>query len=115
MTTMRRVTFAWAMAAMLLCGSIGLAQKDKDNEPTSWLYFSVVKDDNGKPVRNAAVILHPVNDKGRQERGGLELKTDAEGKANLDGIPYGPLRVQVLAVELQTLWGVLDFEKSMIW
>ena len=48
-------------------------------------------------MRNAAVIMHPVNEKGKQERGGLELKTDPDGKANFDGIPYGPLRVQVLA------------------
>ncbi|HKF02146.1 MAG TPA: carboxypeptidase-like regulatory domain-containing protein [Candidatus Sulfotelmatobacter sp.] len=108
---MRKVIFAWAMGTLLLCGSIGLAQKDKDNEPTSWLYFSVVKDDNGKPVRNAAVILHPVNDKGRQERGGLELKTDPEGKANLDGIPYGPLRVQVLAHGFQTYGEDFDVSK----
>lgn len=78
------------------------AQKDKDNEPTTWIYFTVVKDDNGKPVRNAAVIMHPVNEKGRQERGGLELKTDPDGKANFDGVPYGPLRVQVLARGFQT-------------
>ena len=99
------------MAAIFLCASASLAQKDKDNEPTSWLYFSVVKDDNGKPVRNAAVILHPVNDKGRQERGGLELKTDPEGKANLDGIPYGPLRVQVLAHGFQTYGEDFDVSK----
>ncbi len=78
------------------------AQKDKDDEPTSWLYFTVIKDDNGKPVRNASVILHPVNPKGKQERGGLELKTSPEGKCDLDGIPYGSLRVQVLAHGFQT-------------
>jgi carboxypeptidase family protein len=111
MTPMGKIIFAWAMAAILLCGSASLAQKDKDNEPTSWLYFSVVKDDNGKPVRNAAVILHPVNDKGRQERGGLELKTDPEGKADLDGIPYGPLRVQVLAHGFQTYGEDFDVSK----
>ena len=87
------------------------AQKDKDNEPTSWLYFVIVKDDNGKPVRNAAVILHPVNTKGKQERGGLELKSDPDGKCNLDGIPYGPLRVQVLAHGFQTYGEDFDIEK----
>ena len=87
------------------------AQKDKDNEPTSWLYFVVIKDENGKPVRNAAVVLHPVNPKGRQERGGLELKTSPEGKCDLDGIPYGPLRVQVLAHGFQTYGEDVDVEK----
>jgi hypothetical protein len=88
------------------------AQKDKDNEPTTWIYFTVVKDDNGKPVRNAAVIMHPVNEKGRQERGDLELKTDPEGKANFDGVPYGPLRVQVLASGFQTFGEDYTIEKD---
>ena len=35
-------------------------------------------------------------------RGGMELKTDPEGKSSFDGIPYGKLRVQVLATGFQT-------------
>ncbi len=70
--------------------------------PMSDLRFVVVRDYNGKPVRNAAVVLHPVNRKGKQSRGGLELKTDGEGRTNIDGIPYGPLRIQVLAPGFQT-------------
>lgn len=111
MTAMGKITFAWVIAALLLCGSMSMAQKDKDNEPTSWLYFSVIKDDNGKPVRNAAVILHPVNEKGTQERGDLELKTDPDGKSNIDGIPYGTLRVQVLAHGFQTYGDDFDISK----
>lgn len=111
MTSMRKVILPGVIAAIALCAAVGWGQKDKDNEPTSWLYFSVVKDDNGKPVRNAAVILHPVNTKGSQERGGLELKTDPEGKADLDGIPYGPLRVQVLAHGFQTYGEDFDVSK----
>jgi hypothetical protein len=66
------------------------------------LNFLVLKDDTGKPVRNASVIMHPVSSSGKQERGGLELKTDLDGKSNSDGIPYGNLRVQVLALGFQT-------------
>lgn len=66
------------------------------------LKFVVVRDSDGKPVKNAQVILHPVKRKGKQEQGEMELKTDLEGKANVDGIPYGPLRVQVLAPHFQT-------------
>lgn len=83
--------------------SLALAQQDDEDEgPMSDLRFVVVKDYNGKPVRNAAVVLHPVNRKGTQSKGGLELKTDNDGRANIDGIPYGPLRVQVLAPGFQT-------------
>ncbi len=81
-------------------------QRDEDDQddqtPMSELRFVVVKDYNGKPVRNAAVVLHPVTKKGKQAMGGLELKTDNDGQTNIDGIPYGPLRVQVLAPGYQT-------------
>ena len=97
--------------AMLACAIPVCAQKDKDDEPTSWLYFVVIKDDNGKPVRNAAVVLHPVNAKGKQQRGGLELKTSAEGKCDLDGIPYGMLRIQVLARGFQTYGEDFDIQQ----
>jgi hypothetical protein len=73
--------------------------------------FLVLKDDNGKPIRNAAVVLHPVNKKGKQERGGLELKADAEGKASYDGVPYGKLRVQVLAPGFQTFGQDYDIDQ----
>lgn len=100
--TVTRVGVTGVVLAMLALTGIAVGQKDKEEEPTSWMYFLIVKEDNGKPVRNAAVIMHSVNPKGKQERGGMELKTDAEGKANFDGVPYGPLRVQVLAPGFQT-------------
>jgi len=71
-------------------------------ENTSKLDFLVLKDSNGKPVRNASVVLHPVNSHGKQARGGLQLKTDADGKTSFDGAPYGKLRIQVLAPGFQT-------------
>jgi protocatechuate 3,4-dioxygenase beta subunit len=76
--------------------------KKKDSGQASSLKFAVLKDDNGKPVRNAAVILHPVGGDGKQSKGGFELKTNAEGKTETDGIPYGKLRVQVIAPGFQT-------------
>ena len=68
----------------------------------------VVKEESGKPVRNAAVILHTVDEKGKQDKGGLNLKTDLEGKSFYNGVPYGKLRVQVIAHGLQTYGD--DFE-----
>ena len=94
-------TLAFLLSLFALLGA-AVAQKDKDDEPTAILNFIILKEDNGKPVRNAAVIMHPVNTHGKQGRGGLELKTDAEGKTSFDGIPYGKLRVQVLASGFQT-------------
>jgi hypothetical protein len=83
-------------------GVVGMAWAQDDDGPTSSLRFVVVRDTDGKPVRNAEVVLHPVKRKGKQAQGEMELKTDADGKTNVDGIPYGPLRVQVLAPHFQT-------------
>jgi hypothetical protein len=110
MNTKRVFVFALALASLTVSGA-ALGQ-DSDNEPTCAINFLVIKDDNGKPVRNAAVIMHAVNAKGKQERGDMELKTDQEGKTNFDGIPYGMLRVQVLASGFQTFGDDYDVEKA---
>ena len=94
--------FSMAMAIVLGLGMVGLARAQDDEGPTSNLRFVVVRDSDGKPVRNAEVVLHPVKRKGKQAQGEMDLKTDAEGKTNVDGIPYGSLRVQVLAPHFQT-------------
>lgn len=98
--------------ALWLSGMPAAAQQDQDNAPTSWIYFNVIKDDNGKPVRNAAVILHAVNEKGKQGRGDMELKTNPEGKTDFDGIPYGKLRVQIIAQGFQTYGEDFDIDKA---
>jgi hypothetical protein len=77
----------------------------KKSDPLSTLNFVVVRDENDKPVRNAAVVMHPVDEDGNQTRGGLELKTNPEGKASYEGVPYGKLRIQVLAPGFQTYGG----------
>ena len=83
---------------------------------TAALSFIIIKDESGKPVRNAAVVLHPVNSRGKQGRGGFELKTDNEGKTHFEGVPYGKLRVQVLASGFQTFgedYDVAEAEKEI--
>lgn len=53
-------------------------------------------------MRNASVVLHPVDEKGKQSNGGMQLKTDSEGKTFFNGVPYGKLRIQVLVRGFQT-------------
>jgi len=88
-----------------------LAREKKPAPPTCTVSFLIVKDYNKKPIRNAAVIMHPVDTEGKQEKGDLELKTDAEGKTSLDGIPYGKLRIQVIATGFQSYGEDFDVEK----
>ena len=92
---MRKIVIGVVTAVLL--GSAALAQDDM-----AVLNFIIIRDYNGKPVRNASVVMHPVEKNGKQSKGGLQLKTDAEGKASFDGVPYGKLRVQVLATGFQT-------------
>jgi len=88
------------------------AREKKPPAPTCNLSFVVVRDYNGKPVHNAAIVLHAVGSNDKQARsGGLELKTNAEGTTNFDGIPYGKLRVQVLAQGFQTFGEDYDVQQ----
>jgi hypothetical protein len=86
----------------------------KPQIPLSTVNFVVVRDENGKPIRNAAVVIHPVDEKDRQERGGIELKTDPDGKAGYDGIPYGKMRIQVLASGFQTYGDDYEIDKPSV-
>ncbi len=88
-----------ALLIALIAIALTAAASEKS---TSDLKFSVVKDENGKPVRNASVVLHEVNKHGKQSKGGLQLKTDLDGNASYSGIPYGKIRVQVIAPGFQT-------------
>jgi hypothetical protein len=92
----------FAIVAVLVLPALLAVGGEKPSGPSSAIKFVVLKDDNGKPVRNASVILHPVGQNGKQAKGGFQLKTDAEGKTETDGIPYGLLRVQVIAPGFQT-------------
>ncbi len=108
----RNLLVVMALAIVLGFGMVWLAAAQDDEGPTSSLRFVVVRDSDGKPVRNAEVVLHPVKRKGKQAQGEMELKTDAEGRAKVDGIPYGPLRVQVLAPHFQTFGEDYEINKA---
>jgi hypothetical protein len=92
---MRRFAVALVLVIVLFPALAMAGEKSSD------LKFFVIRDYNGKPVRNASVILHPV-DEGKQDKGGFQLKTDLEGRTSFEGVPYGTLRIQVLAQGFQT-------------
>jgi hypothetical protein len=86
------------VACAMLLGSMGLAADQYAN-----LKFTVMRAKTGKPIAYAAVILHSLDDDGNQEKnGGLQLKTDSQGRAEVRGAPYGKLRIQVIADGYQT-------------
>jgi len=82
------------------------AAEDKFSDIT----IKLVKGENGKPVRNATVVLHPLDDKGK-EQGSMGLKTDSEGRAAYNSMPYGKLRIQVIARGRQTFGQDFDINE----
>jgi hypothetical protein len=97
----------FALIAALLC-ALALHADDK----YSTLNFLVMRADNGKPIRNASIVLHPVAKDGRQKHSGYQLKTDPDGKASFEGAPFGKLRVQVLVRGFQTYGEDFDINQS---
>ena len=104
---MKKIGLGFATAIVLAV--LVFAQDD-----SAMLNFVVIRDYNGKPVRNASVVMHPVEKNGKQSKGGLQIKTDADGKASFDGAPYGKLRVQVLAPGFQTFGADYDIDKPTV-
>jgi hypothetical protein len=107
---LHRMVLGSAVFVMVAAGAV-FAQSDKDDAPVCAVTFVVTRAENGKPIRNAAVIMHPVNPKGKQDSTGAELKTDGDGKTNYDYAPYGKLRIQVLAPGFQTYGEDFDIDK----
>lgn len=111
---MRKIIYCCA-AAIFLAGltlsSPGASAQELD---TAVLNFQVIRDYNGKPIRNASVVMHPVEKNGKQGKGGLQIKTDADGKASYEGAPYGKLRIQVLAGGFQTFGADYDIDKPSL-
>jgi Carboxypeptidase regulatory-like domain len=108
---MKKPVLAVFLALLVLAASAGAQDEDGSVAAMS---FVILRDNNGKPVRNASVVLHSVNRHGKQAKGGLELKADADGKCSYDGIPYGTVRVQVLAPGFQTYGQDYDVDKPTI-
>ncbi len=76
-------------------------RKYKAPPQSSRIEVTILKDFNGKPIENAAVIFHPIE--GDRDKGALELKTNEDGKAVIDVIPMGDtVRLQVIANGYQT-------------
>ena len=88
--------------AGLLLIACCLAVTAQDGPQTATLNMIVVREANGKPVKNAEVVLHLLDKQGNQKQDGLELKTHDDGKANTSGIPFGKVRIQVIAQGFRT-------------
>jgi len=93
------VALACSVGLSLLAQDTGhRGRKYKSPPPTSRIQVTVLRNEDGKPIQNAAVVFHLEGDKGN-----MELKTDEDGKASLDVLPTGSkILLQVLAKGYQT-------------
>jgi hypothetical protein len=94
-----------------LCLSAG-EKKKKPQEQFCALSFVVLRDSNGKPIKNASVVIHSFRKDGSQDSEGFQLKTDTDGRAFIDDIPYSKLRLQVLAHGLQTYGDDIEVKEA---
>jgi|SRR4051812_37694620 hypothetical protein len=93
---------------LLFCAAFAVAADDN-----ATLTVTVLKEYNGKPVRNASVVLHLVDKKGKQ-KGSQQIKTNAEGVASYPGVPYGKVRVQVIAPDFQTYGEDIEVKQAEV-
>jgi 5-hydroxyisourate hydrolase-like protein (transthyretin family) len=105
---LRLSVFAIGLGIALVSLAAG-AQQDNARRPRKFkvppasarIEVTVLRDVNGKPVENAAVIFHPME--GERDKGVLELKTNEDGKTVIDVLPIGDtVRLQVIAHGFQT-------------
>ena len=88
-------------------------RKYKAPPPSSTITVTVLKADNGRPIKNASVIFHPVED--GKDQGGMELKTNEDGKATIDVIPTGDtVLLQIIAPGFQTYGGKYQVDKPTL-
>jgi hypothetical protein len=86
-------------------------RKYKAPPPTARIEVTILKDVNGKPIENAAVVFHPMQ--GEKDTGNMELKTNEDGKAIIDVLPMGDtVRLQVIAHGFQTFGDDYKIEKN---
>jgi hypothetical protein len=88
-------------------------RKYKSPPPTAHIEVVLVRDIDGKPVENAAVIFHPME--GEKHMGNMELKTNEDGKAIIDVLPIGDtVRMQIIAKGFQTYGGDYKVDKAQL-
>jgi hypothetical protein len=86
-------------------------RKYKAPPSTARIEVTVLRDVNGKPVENAAVIFHPIA--GEVSKGNMELKTNEDGKTIIEVLPMGDtVRLQIIAKGFQTYGEDFKVEKA---
>lgn len=98
----QRLTLVCLLSMLLPAAALAGKKTPESELKTSSVNMTVVRNSSGKPVKNAEVVIHLIDNHGKQKQEGLELKTHDDGKAEATGIPYGKVRIQVIAPGFRT-------------
>jgi hypothetical protein len=124
MVSMLRPSFVrFAVSAAVLSLSLALlpvaaqtssrGRNYKAPPPSATIRITVLRDTDGKPLENVAVIFHPIE--GDRDKGGMEMKTNEDGKAVIDVIPIGDtIRMQIFASGYETYGEDYKVDKAEI-
>jgi hypothetical protein len=109
------VTLLGVIAVLLTASAqhdaIKRGRKYKSPPPSSRIAVTILRDLDGKPIENAAVVFHPME--GEKNEGNMELKTDGDGKTVIDVLPIGgKVRLQVIAKGFQTFGDDYDNDQA---
>jgi len=105
---------ALMVVPLLLLAATAQQAKEAPPDSIAVLNMLIVRDSNGKPVKNAEVVVHFLDKEGRIKAEGLELKTHDDGKADAPGIPFGKVRVQVIAHGYRTFGEDYDVNRPQM-
>jgi 5-hydroxyisourate hydrolase-like protein (transthyretin family) len=114
-----RLSLLVAITGLVVFSLAAIAQQDttkrgrkyKAPPPTARIEVTILRDTNGKPIENAAVIFHPMV--GEKDEGNMELKTNEDGKTVIDVLPLGDtVRLQVIAKGFKTYGDDYKIDKA---
>jgi len=107
------LALVFAMLAAAQTGGSSRGRKYKAPPPTARIAVSVVRDTDGKPIENAAVVFHAME--GEKDTGNMELKTGEDGTTVIDVMPIGDtVRLQIIAKGFQTFGDDYKIDKAEI-
>jgi hypothetical protein len=98
----QRLTLVCLFSMLLPAVALAGKKSPVPEEKTASVNMTVIRNSSGKPVKNAEVVIHLIDNHGKPKQEGLELKTHEDGKAEASGIPYGKVRIQVIAPGFRT-------------
>jgi 5-hydroxyisourate hydrolase-like protein (transthyretin family) len=110
-----RILAVLALAAVCLHAQDSDAKrgrKYKAPPTTSKIEVTVLRATTGKPIENASVVFHELDQNGKDD-GNMELKTNEDGKTLIDVIETGKtMRLQIIAKGFQTYGNDYKIDKS---